>query len=92
MPNLNNDEKTFCDRPICEADILRRIKNFPSGKTPGSDFLPAEFYKFFWRDIKHSLIQCIIYVMEKGELTIEQKRVIITLLLKIGKHRLLLKN
>ncbi len=30
-------------------------------------------------DIKHSLTQCITYVMEKDEITIEQKGGIITL-------------
>ncbi len=92
MLKLNNDEKTFYDKPICEADILKSIKNLPSGKTPGSDGLPADFYKCFWCDIKRSFTQCIIYVMEKGELTIEQKRGIITLLPKKGKNRLFLKN
>ncbi len=89
---MNNDEKTFCDRPFCEHDILKNIKNLHSGKTHGSDDLPAEFYKFFLCDIKHSLTQCIIYVMEKGELTIEQKRGIITLLPIEGNNRHFLKN
>ncbi len=88
MPKLNNEEKIFCDRSICEADILKSIKNLPSGNTPGSDGLPADFYTFFWYDIKCSLTQCIIYVMEHGGLTIEQKRVIITLLPQKGKNRL----
>ncbi len=82
IPKLNNDEKTFCDKPICEADILKSIKNLPSGKTHGSDGLPADFYKLFWCDIKRPLTQCIIYVMEKGELMVELKRGIITLLPK----------
>ncbi len=71
ISKLNNDEKTFCDKPICEADILK--SNIPSGKTPGSDGLPADFYKYFWCDIKRPLTQCIIYVMEKGHLTVEHK-------------------
>ncbi len=29
IPKLNNGEKTFCDKPICETDILKRIKNLP---------------------------------------------------------------
>ncbi len=46
IPKLNIDEKTFCDKPIDEADILKSIKNLPSGKTPGSDGLPDDFYNF----------------------------------------------
>ncbi len=45
MPKLNNNEKTFCVKPICEADILKSIKNLPSGKTSCSDGLPADFYQ-----------------------------------------------
>ncbi len=43
IPKLDNDENTFCDKPICEADILKSIKNLPSGKTLGSNGLPADF-------------------------------------------------
>ncbi len=89
---MNNDEKTFCDKLICEADILKSIKNLPSGKTPGSDGLPADFYKLFWCDIKRPHTQCIIYVMEKGELTVEHKRSIITLLPKKAKIDYFLKT
>ncbi len=74
MPKLNNEEKIFCDIYICEADILKSIQNLPSCKTPGSDSLPADFYKCFWCDIKCSITQCFIYVMEHGEFTIEQKK------------------
>ncbi len=41
---------------------------------------------------KSLLTQSIIYVMEKGELSIEQKRGIITLLSIKGKNRLYLKK
>ncbi len=92
MPKLNNEETIFSERSICKADILKSIKNLPSGKTPGSDGLPADFYNFFWCDIKCSLTQCIIYVMKHGELTIEHKWGIITLLPKKGKNRFFLKN
>ncbi len=43
MLKLNNEEKTFCDRPICEADILKSIKNLASGKMSDSDGLLADF-------------------------------------------------
>ncbi len=53
----------------------------------------TNFYKFFWIDIKHLLIQSIQCVMSYRELSIEQKRSIITLLPpKKQKNRFLLKN
>ncbi len=53
-----------------------------NGKTPGSDGLPTNFYKFFWIDIKIILKECILYAMNNGELSIEQKQGIIILLSK----------
>ncbi len=91
-PKLNNDENTFCDKPIREADILKSIKNLPSGKTLGSDGIPADFYIFVLCDIRMPLTQYIIYVIEKGKLKAEQKEGIITLLPKNAKIYYFLKN
>ncbi len=92
MPKLNMEQKEFSDKPISGAEILTSIKKLHSSKTPGSDGLPADFYKFFWCDIKNLWAQSIIYAMVKGELSVKQKHGIITLLPKKGKNRLHLKN
>ncbi len=61
------------------SDILESIKDLASGKTPGSDGLPADFHKFFYSDIKDLLFQRIImFGVKIGELSTEQKRGIIT--------------
>ena len=82
MPKLTTEQKKECDRPILEGKILNSIKKMSNGKTPGSDGLPVEFYKFFWINIKSLLQESILYAMEKRHLSIEQKRGIITLLPK----------
>ena len=35
-----------------EAEVMDAIKSMKNGSCPGSDGIPAEFYKMFWRDIK----------------------------------------
>jgi hypothetical protein len=92
MPKLSDEQKHKCEEQINETEILTAIKHLANGKTPGSDGLPADFYKFFWLDIKQFLYDSIQYAMLHGELSIEQKRGIITLLPKKGKNRLFLKN
>ncbi len=77
MPKLTSEQKEACDKPINESEILKSIKKITIGKTPGSDGLPSDFYKFFWCDIKYLLTHSIIYVKQKGVLSIEQ---IITLI------------
>ena len=63
-----------------------------SNKTPGSDGLPAEFYKMFWNDIADFLLGSINYAYETGQLSVSQKRGIIKLIPKKGTEPYLVKN
>ncbi len=47
MVKLNSEQKDFCDCPLTQSEILRHIKDLASGKTSGSDGLPADFYNLF---------------------------------------------
>jgi exonuclease III len=81
-PIISETQKQYCDNKINEQEILSNLKKLHNGKTPGSDGLPSDFYKFFWTDIKTFLIDSIHYAMNNNELSIEQKRGIITLIPK----------
>jgi hypothetical protein len=67
------------------------LKNLNNGKTPGTDGLLTEFYKYFYIDIKKILYDSIVYAMNNKELSTEQKRSIITLLPKKIKVNFILK-
>ncbi len=92
LTHLTDSDKELCDSDITESDILKSLKLLKNGKSPGTDGLPAEFYKFFWLDIKSFLTNSIKYAFSKGEMSVEQKRGIISLLPKKNKNRLYLKN
>ena len=51
-------------------------------KTPGSDGLPAEFYKVFWNDISDLFLNSINYAYRCGQLSVTQRRGIIKLIPK----------
>ncbi len=91
MKNRNKPITAYNWKTITEQEILNSIEQLTNGKIPGTDGLSANFYNIFWTDIKHPLTNSILYVMKKGELSIEQKRGIITLLPKKNKNRLFLK-
>ena len=61
-------------------------------KSPGSDGLPAEFYKVFWKDIRRHLLNAFNYAYTKGLLSVTQRRGLITLILKKNKPMNLIKN
>ena len=43
-------------------------------KSPGLDRFPAEFYEFFWQDIKNYLFNSYMTSLDKGILSISQCR------------------
>ena len=47
LPKLSEIEKNQCEDVLTESELLKRIKAFKNGKTPGTDGLTAEFYNFF---------------------------------------------
>ena len=54
--SLTNEEQTLCEGPLTQMECLEALKKMESDKTPGTDGLPAEFYKVFWKDISSFLI------------------------------------
>ncbi len=91
-PRLSNVEKENLEGKISEEEILTALKSFQNGKSPGSDGLTPEFYKVFWIDIKHLLVESINYAYEQGQMSIVQRHGLISLLPKKGKDPLFLKN
>jgi len=63
-----------------------------SDKTPGTDGLPAEFYKVFWKDISTILIKSLNYAYEKDQPLITQRRGIIKLIPKKDAEPYFIKN
>ena len=61
-------------------------------KTPGTDGLPAEFYKMFWKDISIYLLSALNLAYESGCLSITQRRGIIKLIPKKDAEPLYVKN
>ena len=77
---------------MTKTECLKALKEMDSNKTPGSDGLPAEFYKMFWNDIADFLLGSINYAYQKGQLSVSQKRGIIKLIPKKDTEPYLVKN
>ena len=54
--SLNLEEKEKCEGMLTKAECLQALKSMKSGKTPGSDGLPVEFYNVFWSEISDCLL------------------------------------
>jgi len=91
-PKLTNEDKEEIEKEIEENEIWQIIKESPKNKSPGTDGFTNEFYQAFWPHLKNHLMEAYRSVLERGELSITQKRGVITLIPKPQKDLDLLKN
>ena len=61
-------------------------------KGPGNDGFTAKFFKFFWPDMGHYILNSLNDGYRKGNLSITQRQGVITCIPKPNKSRHLLKN
>ena len=92
IPKLSNDERYFCDQKLQPRDYSTALKNLANNKSPGSDGLTTNFYKFFWPDIRDLLVASYNYTYDNNQLSQEQKIAVINLLPKKDKDLRFLKN
>ena len=88
---LSEEEKSSCGGLVNE-ECTNALKDFDNNKTPGTDGLPAEFYRFFWPDICHDLLASYNFASQHGMLSISQRRGIISLIPKKSKDKTILEN
>ena len=63
------------------------LETFQNAKSPGEDSFTVEFYKFFFELLGHNLVESFNEAYEANELSISQRRGIITLIpKKHGSH------
>ena len=96
---LNDDTKKLSDLEASSIEgsitfkeagaSLQKIQNC---KSPGSSGYTAEFFKFFWKDLGHIIVQAINFGFFKGELSTTQREGIITCIPKGNKSKKFIKN
>ena len=89
---LKDYERNACEEKLNEKEALDALKIMEPEKTPGTDGLPAEFYKVFWRDISSTLIDALNDAYETGQLSITQRRGVIKLIPKKDAEPYFIKN
>ena len=89
---LENDDKLSCEGKVTQAECLKALKDFKNEKSPVTDGLQAEFYKYFWTELHPDMIRSFNFAYDNGSLSISQRRGIITLIPKPNKDTTLLDN
>ena len=90
--SLTDEQQTLCEGALTQKECLEALKKMESDKTPGTDGLPAEFYKVFWKDISSFLISALNYAFDSGCLSVTQRRGVIKLIPKKDAELYFIKN
>ena len=89
---LSITQQLACDQKINLEECGLALSHLANNKSPGSDGFPADFYKFFWPDIKLYILDSYNHSFKIGKLSIDQRRGILTLIPKKDKDLRYLKN
>ena len=92
IPKVKNEDCQTCEGILTLSECSVVVNEMKNTKSPGSDGYPVEFLKHFWDQVGPIIVDCFNYCFEKGCLTDEQRRGIISLIPKEGKNNLFLKN
>ncbi|KAI5108303.1 NACHT, LRR and PYD domains-containing protein 12-like, partial [Silurus meridionalis] len=56
LPKLPKKSKEALEKPLCAQELWKPLQIMESGKAPGFDGLPIEFYKVFWEVLGEDLL------------------------------------
>ncbi len=89
LPELSTEKKKNLEAQFTFNELTSAVMDLSSGRVPGIDGLPDEFYKRFWTIIGHDFFEVAQKCISEGCLTRSCQRAILTLLPKKGDLTLL---
>ena len=92
IPKILDEEKASMDRDITMDEMGLALFALPNNKVGGTDGIPPDFYKVFWIKLKDILLEVYKETINKGCFHLSARRGIISLLEKVGKEGLEIKN
>ncbi len=88
---LTDDQLLVWEGELTLEECKHALDSMASGKSPGLDGLPAEFFQCFWSLMGADYVEVLNYCYVVGKLSLTQRSGVITLLHKKG-DRLEMKN
>ena len=79
---LTSEEQKLCEGELTLEECHAALTLMESGKSPGSDGFPAEFYSHFWGLLGRDLVATLNFSFREGFLSTSQRSGILRLLYK----------
>lgn len=83
----SDSDRMLLNRDLSVEELECSLRVMKNGKAPGCDGLPPEFYKKFWNSLGPLLLDSFLCSLEKGTLTPDQRRGVISLIPKKGRDK-----
>ncbi len=82
IQELSQEQQLTCENDISIQECEDSISKMKSNKSPGEDGLPIEFYKVFWNEIGHFLVEMYNECFTNEILPMSMRKSVITLIHK----------
>ena len=92
MPQLSEVDKNKLEGELSAEECRQILKTFSNGKSPGEDGFTAEFYVQFFELLAPDLLKSLNAAYFHGEMSVSQRRGVITLIPKDDSNLLELTN
>ena len=84
LPQVDAGANAKLEAPVSISELYTALTSLQSGRAPGIDGLPVDFYKSFWSVLGEDLLEVVTSSLERGRLPLSCRRAVITLLPKKG--------
>lgn len=82
VPQVTEGHQQIMGLPFSHRDFHTALKNLNKNKSPGSDGITPEFYLQFWDQLHNLFYESIMFSLDQGHLTPEQRTGVVTLIPK----------
>ena len=86
--SLSDSEREQCEGLFTKEELSAALKGLQTGKSPGSDGLPVEFYSAFWDLLCDPLLSVLNDCFRAGSLSASQREALLRLIYKKDDKRL----
>ena len=69
---LSEETSKTCEGIMSIDECKRALMTMESNKTPGTDGLTSEFYRYFWNAVSKFMVESFNYALQHGSLSISQ--------------------
>lgn len=84
LPQVSKEANAKLCRGLSLGELYEALNGMESGKAPGIDGLPVDFYKSFWTELGRDLLSVLNESLAEGLLPLSCRRAVLTLLPKKG--------